>query len=70
LRYNDWCNAGITGWNDLEAYYLGARVSLTAAAESATKPQRDAAFGDLDSLHSPSSVLQAGILNGKRNDVA
>jgi hypothetical protein len=70
LRYYDWCNAGITGWNDLEAYYLGARVSLTAAAESATKPQRDAAFGDLDSLHSPSSVLQAGILNGKRNDVA
>ena len=31
VRYYDWLNAGITRWDDLEAYYLGERVSLTAA---------------------------------------
>ncbi len=29
-RYYDWLNAGITRWDDLEVYYLGKRVSLTA----------------------------------------
>ena len=33
LRYYDWFNAGITRWDDLEAYYLGERISLTAVRE-------------------------------------
>ncbi len=32
LRYYDWRNAGITSWDDLEAYYLGMRISLTCEA--------------------------------------
>jgi len=31
-RYYDWLNAGIKRWDDLEVYYLGHRVSLTAEA--------------------------------------
>jgi hypothetical protein len=31
-RYYDWRNAGIERWDDLEDYYLGRRISLTATA--------------------------------------
>jgi ubiquinone/menaquinone biosynthesis C-methylase UbiE len=31
LRYYDWRNAGIKRWDDLKAYYLGARISLRAS---------------------------------------
>jgi len=30
LRYFDWLNAGIKRWDNLKAYYLGTRISLTA----------------------------------------
>jgi hypothetical protein len=32
MRYYDWLNAGIRRWDDLEVYYLGQRISLTAEA--------------------------------------
>ena len=71
LRYYDWGHAGVTAWNDLEAYYLGARVSLTAAAYLETQSNGDSDFDDSASENPlPPSVLQAGVLNRKRNDVA
>jgi len=32
VRYWDWQNAGIQRWNDLEDYYVGKRVTLTATS--------------------------------------
>lgn len=32
LRYYDWLNAGITRWDDLQVYYMGQRISVTAQA--------------------------------------
>ena len=32
LRYYDWFHAGISRWDDLDDYYVGARVSLTCEA--------------------------------------
>ena len=33
-RYYDWLNADVKRWDDLKAYYLGERVSLTATART------------------------------------
>lgn len=33
VHYYDWAQAGIKRWADLKDYYLGTRVSLTAAAD-------------------------------------
>jgi len=32
LRYYDWQNAGVKRWDDLKAYYMGTRVTVTATA--------------------------------------
>lgn len=40
VRYWDWLNSGITRWNDLEDYYLGERVTLTAKSASNLPPSK------------------------------
>jgi hypothetical protein len=44
LRYYDWLNADISRWDDLEAYYLGTRVSLTAVFRPETKTLQKASL--------------------------